>query len=98
MSEYTPDEHELIRGFTARHFDVVEREEHETFSDYLSRASIRTAQIQIASEAAARRAVAEVKAAAWAEGFDAGERDVFEHERNGWDRDCIPNPYRKGNQ
>lgn len=44
------------------------------------------------------RFLANVRAEAWAEGFDAGERDVFEHERNGWDRDCIPNPYRKDNQ
>ena len=75
-SDYTPDEHELIRGFTARHFDVVERGEHEAFSDYLSRASIRTAQIQIASESAARRAIAKVKAAAWDECFETIERDA----------------------
>lgn len=38
-----------------------------------------------------------VKAEAWDEGFDAGERDVFQHEKHGWgDERCIPNPYRKG--
>lgn len=31
---------------------------------------------------------------AWDEGFDAGERDVFEHEHNGFDTPCIQNPYR----
>jgi len=37
----------------------------------------------------------QVQAEAWAEGFDAGERDVWEHERNedGWDSECTPNPY-----
>jgi hypothetical protein len=34
-----------------------------------------------------------VKARAWAEGFDAGERDVFKHDTDGWDTECIPNPY-----
>lgn len=37
----------------------------------------------------------EVRAKAWAEGFDAGERDVWEHmAANEWDN-CIPNPYRE---
>lgn len=37
----------------------------------------------------------QIKAEAWREGFDAGERDVWEHEHSedGWDADCIPNPY-----
>lgn len=35
------------------------------------------------------------KAAIWDEGFDAGERDVFEHEIAGFDEPCIQNPYRK---
>ena len=38
----------------------------------------------------------QVKAEAWDEGFDVGERDAFdvlEHP----DHDCIVNPYRKGN-
>lgn len=39
----------------------------------------------------------QVKAKAWAEGFDAGERDVWEHQHGeageDWDKDCIPNPY-----
>lgn len=36
-------------------------------------------------------------AKAWEEGFDAGERDVMDHERDGWREDspCIPNPYRE---
>lgn len=34
----------------------------------------------------------------WAEGFDAGERDVFEHEQHGFDTDCINNPYRSTNK
>lgn len=33
--------------------------------------------------------------AAWDEGFDAGERDVFAHEMAGFDEPCIQNPYRK---
>lgn len=35
-------------------------------------------------------------AQAWEEGFDAGERDVWEHEQAGWPdkQPCIPNPYR----
>lgn len=36
------------------------------------------------------------KAKVWDEGFDAGERDVFEHERTSFDRPCIQNPYRRG--
>lgn len=35
-----------------------------------------------------------VKADAWDEGFEAGERDVFEHERTSYDEPCIKNPYR----
>jgi hypothetical protein len=37
----------------------------------------------------------EVMAKAWDEGFDAGERDVWNHERTGFKADdpCIPNPY-----
>lgn len=39
----------------------------------------------------------EAFALVWAEGFDAGERDVFEHDRTGWDdSECIPNPYIEG--
>lgn len=39
--------------------------------------------------------VREEKARAWDEGFDAGERDVFEHEETGdWSSKCISNPYR----
>lgn len=34
-------------------------------------------------------------ARAWDEGFNAGELDLMQHEENGWDEDCIPNPYRK---
>lgn len=30
---------------------------------------------------------------AWAEGFDAGEADAFDHQT--WDEPCTPNPYRK---
>jgi len=30
----------------------------------------------------------------WDEGFDAGERDVFDHEEHGFDSPCIRNPYR----
>lgn len=30
---------------------------------------------------------------AWDEGFDAGERDVLQHDT--FDEPCIPNPYRK---
>ena len=39
----------------------------------------------------------QVKAEAWAEGFDAGERDVWEHEHHedGWDSECIKNPYKE---
>lgn len=45
------------------------------------------------------RWLAEVKAEAWSEGFDAGERDVFEHDRTGWDDSpCIPNPYKGENK
>lgn len=41
-----------------------------------------------------------VKAKAWAEGFDAGEKDVWQHEHaeDGWDADCIKNPYLEGEQ
>ena len=37
-----------------------------------------------------------VKSAAWDEGFDAGERDVFEHET--FDEPCIRNPYREADE
>jgi len=47
---------------------------------------------------AAKRALAAhdrvVAANAWDEGFDAGERDVLEHEAGNFDSPCIPNPYR----
>lgn len=35
-----------------------------------------------------------VAAQAWDEGFDAGERDVMNHEMNSYDDACIANPYR----
>lgn len=37
-----------------------------------------------------------VVAQAWEDGFDAGERDVFDHEQVGWrdDHPCIPNPFK----
>ena len=40
----------------------------------------------------------EVKAIAWAEGFDAGEKDIWQHEHSedGWDADCVNNPYLEG--
>ena len=31
----------------------------------------------------------------WDEGFDAGERDVWEHEHGSYDDPCIPNPYER---
>lgn len=35
------------------------------------------------------------RARAWAEGFDAGERDVWDHERSrDYDRPCVTNPYK----
>lgn len=42
------------------------------------------------------KVVRERMARAWDEGFDAGERDVFNHEQAGWKSDdpCIDNPYR----
>ena len=43
----------------------------------------------------ALKIINEAFALIWAEGFDAGERDVFEHDRTGWnDSPCIPNPHR----
>ena len=46
------------------------------------------------------RFIKRIKAEAWEEGFDAGERDVFLHdELNDWgtkDAKCIPNPYLEG--
>ncbi len=45
------------------------------------------------------RWLASVKADAWEEGFDAGERDVFEHDEGdewGKEHTCIQNPYRQG--
>jgi hypothetical protein len=43
---------------------------------------------------------AEKKAEGWDEGFDAGERDVMEHNKAGWavEKPCIPNPYRTTTQ
>jgi len=38
----------------------------------------------------------EVAEKAWDEGFDAGERDVMEHEAQGFSNPCIANPYREG--
>lgn len=37
-----------------------------------------------------------IRAEAWDEGFDAGERDVWNHEQAGWRNDdpCVTNPYR----
>lgn len=35
----------------------------------------------------------------WQAGFESGERDVYEHERDGdWDADCIPNSYREATE
>lgn len=36
-----------------------------------------------------------VKRQAWEEGFDAGERDVFEHEKHNYENPCIENPYKE---
>lgn len=49
----------------------------------------------IKEDAAFERWLKQVKAEAWREGFDAGEQDVWGHEHNedGWDADCISNPY-----
>lgn len=33
-------------------------------------------------------------ATAWDEGFNAAEEDIMAHDRNEWENDCIPNPYR----
>ena len=92
MTNYTPDEEELIRGFTARHVDVVERGEDETFSEYLSRASVRTQQIRGESEAAARRAVEQIKADAWDEAYNA---TCDAHDVYGGMNYEPRNPYRK---
>lgn len=37
----------------------------------------------------------EVKSQAWDEGFEAGERDVFEHEKHNYENPCIENPYKE---
>lgn len=37
--------------------------------------------------------IRQIRAAAWDEGFDAGERDVVEHST--FDEPCIANPYGK---
>ena len=42
------------------------------------------------------KAVQRALADAWDEGFDAGERDVLEHET--FNEPCIKNPYRKDDQ
>jgi len=35
-----------------------------------------------------------VKHRVWREGFDAGERDVMQHEESTFDTPCVPSPYR----
>lgn len=54
----------------------------------------------IKEDAAFERWLKQVKAEAWAEGFDAGEQDVWEHQYGeageDWDKDCISNPYLEG--
>jgi hypothetical protein len=48
-----------------------------------------------AADAAVGADAPRLKAEAWDEGFNAGERDVFEHEDLGdWESECIRNPYR----
>ena len=42
-----------------------------------------------------RAALETVAADIWAQGFDAGERDVWEHEHGSYDDPCIPNPYKR---
>ena len=42
-----------------------------------------------------RRMIQGVKRQAWEEGFEAGERDVFEHERHNYENPCIENPYKE---
>lgn len=36
----------------------------------------------------------EIRAEAWDKGFNAGEKDVFMHEVNGFGTKCVENPYR----
>lgn len=89
MSEpYTPTTDEIIRSFAIPPHRVIEREEGESFADYLSRLSIEGHGYQVQSEAAAHRWLAEhdrqVAERAWDEGYEAG-RGARRH---------IPNPHR----
>lgn len=71
----------------------------EVQRSYWRGTALRSAE-HIKEDAAFDRWLKQVKAKAWAEGFDAGERDVWEHQHkeDGWDADCIPNPYLEGEE
>lgn len=56
---------------------------------------IMTPEDRQALEDEAEKAMREIEAEAWDRGFDAGEADVFLHERGSFDDPCIQNPYRK---
>jgi hypothetical protein len=84
MSEYVPWE-----PTTA---DIRER-----YSDWYDGVNAPPTEV---AEAEFDRWLEQIKADAWQEGFNAGERDVWEHQHGeageDWDKDCIPNPYLKG--
>lgn len=96
--EYTPTTEEIIRGFTAPLIKIDPVREGESFSAYLSRVSMESFQVQMASEAAARRWLAahdaKVRADAWIEGHAAGR----DYQGDGWNSDAHDpeedNPYR----
>lgn len=41
--------------------------------------------------------IRENRAIGWDQGFEAGERDVMEHNRTSWSADCTANPHRGDN-
>ena len=81
MSDYTPSEGVAWSAYVAGMREILSRGGYASNSKTLG--------------AEFKRFVARIKEEAWDQGFDAGERDVMEHESDGWERDCIPNPYRE---
>jgi hypothetical protein len=112
MGDYTPTTEEVMRGFVAQNYKLVPQRDGESFSMWLSRFSIEieTGELQIASEAAARRwladhdaevaakaltdAVQAVNAAAWDEGRNAGSLQSDDEWRNRRKVRIAVNPYR----
>lgn len=77
---------------------MTEQEIHEGLVRYFAALTLDSLEWSAADHAddlLASDFIKQIRAEAWSQGFDAGERDVFEHEahKNGFDSPCVSNPY-----